>query len=229
MTEAEILKRIYPSVVTYAGDWRKMMAEVRNLGLKEISLFLTAAGYLERKEIYQSLSQTKVKKIYHVHLRQDMRESEINFFVNQYGTKVFTTHYQYFLKYFKNSKHRAKIFIENNNGKARIKNFKIFENAGGVCIDLSHLEYFRRRCPKDYKLSQQLATQYKVGCNHLSAVLPNGLSWHAVKKLSDLDYVKNIPQFYFSSYINLELVNSIAQQLRFKKYLAKILAQAWKK
>jgi len=228
MNGKDILKRIYPSVVTYNGDWRKMMAEVRNLGLKEISLFLTAAGYLERKKIYSALAKTKVKKIYHVHLRHDMRESELDFLVKHYQTKVFTSHYQY-LDRFKSSKHIKQIFIETNGPFDWVKNSRSLNKVGGICVDLSHIQHFKNHYPVDYKIAKNLAKEFKVGCNHLSAVLPNGKSWHRVEKLSDLDYVKNIPQFYFSSYINLELVNSITQQLQFKKYLAKILAQAWKK
>ena len=229
MKESEILKRIYPSVVTYQGDWQQMMKDVAKFNLKEISLFLTTVGFLERQKIYQALEKTKVKNIPHVHARHDMREEELDFFVSKYKTQAFTIHFQHFSKIFKNSKHKNKIFIENNNGKARIKNLVPFKQVGGICVDLAHLGYFQRRLPKDYQLIDQVVKKYRVGCNHLSAVLDNGFSWHKVNKISDLDYLENIPKYFFSRYINIELINPIKEQLEFKKYIAKILVKTWNK
>ncbi len=228
MKESEILKRIYPSVVTYKGDWQKMIRDVSRLKLKEISLFLTGATILERKKIYQALLASLVKIIPHVHIRHDFKETEFDFLVSQYKTRVFTTHSQYF-KRFARLKHRRKIFIESNDGRHQIKKLSVLKQVGGVCIDLAHLEQFRLGQPVEYKISCQAAKKYKVGCNHVSAVLSNGKSWHHVEKLSQLDYLKGIPLYFFSPYINLELRNSIVEQLRFKKYIAKILAKQWNK
>ena len=96
MTEAEILKRIYPSVVTFLGNWQKMIKDVSRFKLKEISLFLTCATYLERKKIYQALEDTSVEKIPHVHARHDMRD-RVSFATNlsakdlkaRYGERVY--------------------------------------------------------------------------------------------------------------------------------------------
>jgi len=232
MTEAQILKRIYPSIVTFGGDWRKMLKEVSDLKLTEISLFLTCANKTERQEIYKALKKTKVKKIPHIHARHDMTQDEFDYLVKTYNTKAFTVHYQYYLKYLKGFKHQDKFFIENNGYGADIKNLSVLKQVGGVCIDLSHLEHHRRHIyqhKKKYETAVKAASTYKVGCNHLSAVLPNGLSHHKVKNFSELEYVKNIPKHFFSPYINLELGNSIKQQLIFKKKLAKLLVKSWNK
>lgn len=228
MKESEILKRIYPSVVTFAADWRKMIKDVSRLKLKEISLFLTCAGFQDRQQIYQALEKTSVQKIPHVHARHDMTEDEFDYLINHYKTKAFTIHCGYF-KFVKGSKHIKKIFIENNSGQTRIKSSNSLNQAGGICIDLSHLEHSRNRSPRDFEIVIEAAKKYKIGCNHLSAVLDNGLSWHKVKKLSELDYITKIPKSYFSKYINIELNNSIPEQLRFRKYIAKILAKKWSK
>jgi len=227
MTEAEILKRIYPSVVTFVGDWRKMLKDVFRLKLREISLFLTCANFTERKEIYQALEKTSVKHIPHVHLRHDMKEEELDYLISKYKSKVFTVHYQYFLEYFKNSRYRKMMFIENNGYGADIKDLRVLKMVGGVCIDLAHLEHHRHKSMDKYKVAVQAAKKYKVGCNHISAVLPNGKSWHRVRNMSEFDYLKNIPKKYFSKYICIELVNPILRQLEFKKYVAKILAKSW--
>lgn len=228
MIEQEILKRIYPSVVTFASDWRKQVKDIKRLRLKEISLFLTAVGTRERQQIYQALEKTSVQRIPHVHARHDMLEEELDFLVARYKTKVFTIHCGYY-KFFKNSKYKKKFFIENNMGQTRIKNLNDLKKGGGICIDLSHLEHFRTRSLRDYKMAQVAAKKYKIGCNHLSAVKPNGLSWHHARNTTELDYIRSIPKHYFSRYINLELSNSIPEQLKFKKYIAKLLAKQWNK
>lgn len=226
MRENEIAKRIYPSIVTFAGDWRKLMAEAARLKLKEISLFLTGAAKKERQEIYQALKKTSVKSLPHVHLRHDMKEPELDFLIKEYKTRVFTSHYQC-LNFFKNSKHLKKIFIEINDGRSRIRDIDLLKKTGGVCVDLSHLEQFRLNNPRYFKKAVLVAEKFKIGCNHLSAIRPGGESWHYAERISNLTYVKNIPRKYFSPYINLELGNSIKEQLGFKKYVAKILAKVW--
>ncbi len=228
MKEIDIFKKIYPSVVTYGSDWMKMLKEVSNFKLTEISLFLTCVNYSERKKIYAALEKTKINNIPHVHIRHDMREEELDFLVSNYHTKAFTTHYQYFLKSFSKSKYRKQMYIENNGYTSTIKNLNVFKKVGGVCIDLSHLVHHRNKSIDKYNTAVLAVKKYKVGCNHLSAVLSNGKSWHKVSKLSDLDYLKTIAPNYFSDYICLELGNPIHQQLKFKKYIAELLAKSWR-
>jgi hypothetical protein len=206
------------------GDWRKMLADVNRLKLKEISVFLTGAIITERKKIYQTLDKSTVKFIPHVHARHDMAEWEFDYFIKNFGTKAFTLHFQY-LKYLKNSKHLEKIFIENNIASHKIKNLKPLKKVGGLCIDLSHYIELKHHNQELHDMTVAARKLYKVGCNHLSAVLPNKRSVHKVSKLSDLDYVADIPQKYFSKYICLELMDSIPEQLKFKQYIAKTLAQ----
>lgn len=227
MTKAQIKKRIYPSVVTFMGDWRTMIADVRRLELTDISLFLTGIGYRERRELYKLLDVTDVRRIPHVHARHDMREAEYDWLVERFGTKAFTLHFQHIKSVIK-SKHRKKIFIENNDKKHRIRNVAEVAKVGGVCIDLSHYEEFQRRSPKLHETTVEAVKRYKIGCNHLSAVQPSGKSWHYAKSASELDYVATIPKKYFSRYINIELANSIPEQLRFREYIANLLFKVWR-
>lgn len=228
MTKKEILDRIYPSVVTFMGDWQKMLADTQKLKLKKISLFLTGATPKERKEIFKKLLETNIQEIPHVHARHDMKEEEYDFLVEHYKTKAFTLHYQY-LSNVKNSKHKKKIFVENNCGAHGVKNIKALSQVGGTCIDLSHLAEFKIHRQKEYQVAVDMVENYKVGCNHLSAVKKDGMSWHKVSNISELDYVAEIPKKYFSKYINLELANSIEEQLKFKKYIADKLYKTWTK
>ncbi|NUM25152.1 MAG: hypothetical protein HUU49_00840 [Candidatus Buchananbacteria bacterium] len=228
MTSDRIAKRIYVSVVTFLGDWRQMISDVNKFKLKEISLFLTGIGYRERQELYQLLAQSTVRRIPHVHARHDMKESELDYLVKRYGVKAFTIHFQ-FLKHFKNSKHKKIFFVETNDGKHRIKSLAALKQVGGVCVDLSHVKQFEISGNPELEVAKQAIKKYKVGCNHLSAVLPNGKSKHTAAGISQLNYVTSLPKSYFSSYINIELANSIPQQLRFKKHLVMILTKQWNK
>jgi hypothetical protein len=105
---------------------------------------------------------------------------------------------------------------------------RLVKESGGICIDLSHLKHFENFYPDYFLLTKKAADNYRIGCNHLSAILANGKSWHKVKKFSDLDYLKTIPKKYFSEYICLEMANPVKEQLKFKKYIAKILAESWR-
>jgi len=216
-------KRILPSVVTFAGDWRQMIKEVRRLNLSVISLFVTTVEPEERQEIYQALLKTKVKLIPHVYIRHDMLESEMDFLAKKYKTSCFSVHYQ-FLKNFEASKHLAEMFIETNEHESRIKSRRPLNRAGGLCIDLSHLDTYRQKDKHYYNYCLDLARQYHVGCNHLSAGNFNGLASHLVNQLTDLNYLLDMPSYCFSNYICFELGNPIKDQLQFKKYLVKLLS-----
>src|SRR3989344_2213564 len=191
MTENNILKTIYPSVVTYAGNWRKMVGEVKKLRLKEISLFLTGAGVNERKKIYAELAKTSVKRIPHVHARHDMKQEEFSLLVNTDKTRAFTIPYQ-FIPCFKNSKYRKIIFSENNYRPREISELKMIALIGGICVDLSHFEQFRRHTPKLDEVYQIAQKMYKVGCNHISAVQDNGWSRHYARDKHEFDYLSAI-------------------------------------
>ena len=227
MTEKEILNRIYPSVVTFMGDYKTMIADVKRLKLEKISLFLTGVGYKDRQNIYQLLQETSLKQISHVHARHDMKEKEYDFLVKVFKTKAFTLHYQY-IKNVAKSQHKKKIFIENNWGTNAIKDPRKLKTLGGACLDLSHIVHQKKFYSDVYPITMEIAKNFKIGCNHVSAVLPDGKSWHYAKKNSEFDYLKTLPKKYFSRYINLEVGNPIPEQLRFKKYIAKILYKTWK-
>lgn len=228
MTEKQILNRIYPSVVTWAGDWQKMINDVKRLKLRDISLFLTGARYKERQKIFRELEKTLVSRIPHVHARHDMREDEFDYLVNKYKTKVFTLHFQYIPNLSK-SKHLKKIFIENNGRQATITNFNTLKKVGGLCIDLTHYHDMLHHSPRHHKITVKAREKFQVGCNHLSAINSNNRQSHYAKSISELDYISDIPKKYFSKYINIELGNSIPEQIKFKKHIAKVLKKSWDK
>lgn len=229
MTKKKIAERIYVSVVTFAGDWRKLLAEVKKLKLKEISLFLTFADQQERARIYSALEKTDVKLIPHVHIRHDFLEEELDYLVQRYRTKAFTIHYSQYNS-IKKSRHLKKFFIETNRGPATIKSLKPFEKIGGVCVDLSHLTRFKFLFKKDYQISLKAVEKFKVGCNHISAFdQKKRQTPHYISRLADLDYLKDLDKKFFSRYICFEIGNPIREQLKFKEYVADLLYKKWNK
>lgn len=232
---------------TKGSAWRKKIEEIQRYGIEEISAFPTFLEKKERLEMYALLEKTSLKRIPHVHLRNDMTVSELDYFVQRWNTEVFNIHNggKYPLKN-DLSKYAPLIFIENDeisfDGKkylsdAYLPSKKELQQYGGLCLDLAHRE--------DFILKQKIAAEkapdemrkmlenFKIGCCHISVIkktihrdkAAEGLwefSWHNMKNLNELDYVRK----YFDilpNIISIELENSFQEQLEVKKYLEKII------
>ncbi|MFW6282932.1 MAG: hypothetical protein ACOC1P_02660, partial [Minisyncoccales bacterium] len=128
--------------------------------------------------------------------------------------------------------YREKIYIENTFSNFKKEELKKF---GGICLDLSHLENERRQNKELYKKIILFFEEFKIGCNHISAIEEEPhidktgeiekerYDSHYLNKLSELDYLKNYPLKYFSEFIAIELENSLKKQLEAKKYIEGIL------
>jgi hypothetical protein len=221
---------------TPKSDWREKTREIDELGLKEIALFPTFLETQDRKELYALLEKTGLKKIPHVHLRDDMEEWELDLFYNKYGARLFNIHYnQFCIDFMLNSKYRKNIFLEN---LSDINEFYV-ENVpkcGGICLDFSHWNGSIFLKNSSYGIMEQLIRENKVGCCHISAESKE--VWHYINPkngkrtpvkddhwlsdLSQLDYVKKFIN-YLPEYISIELENSFEEQLKVKNYLDKII------
>jgi hypothetical protein len=221
------------TTITPGGKWRDKVKEIDKLGIKEIALFPTCLDYETRQKLYKMLEKTGLKRIPHVHMREeDFTNREIEYLMARWGVKVFNMHasrrsrefikkHQKFVKYF---------FVENCKIK---KNFEaIVKQVGGLCPDLSHWEdYGNLRKFKGYKNFGRLADKYKIGVNHISAVKTEkfcefgecNYNSHNLTSLKQLDYVKKYKK-YLADYISIELENPLKRQLEVKSYLEKILA-----
>lgn len=228
MIRQQILKTIYPSVVTYKARWRDRLKEVAKFKLTDISLFLTCADLAERKAIYKALAKSAVKRILHVHARDDMLPIEYELLMKKYGTKAFSLHYLY-LDAVEGKQYRDKVFVENNIEKDAIGPLGRIRRIGGVCVDLSHYAEFKSHRPELHAIDKKTTARFTVGCNHVSAVDRNGYSQHAVRSLDDLSYLAAIPRKCFSKYLCLELANPIAEQLQFREHIATLLSNTWNK
>ncbi|MDD4830758.1 MAG: hypothetical protein PHI77_00415 [Candidatus Pacebacteria bacterium] len=228
-------EHILPAITSISGSWRSKVEEIDELGIKKAALFPTCLNSLQRQDLYNLLEKTKIEEIPFVHLRSDMSPQEIDFLIKRYKTKVFNIHSPIHRPLlFDLSSFRGLICIENTIFSLSEKILKTF---AGFCIDFSHLENDRILKPERYKEFCELISSTVVGCNHISAVRKepffderaqeDRIACHFLQDFSELDYLKNYPQEYFSKYIALELENDLKTQLEAKNYIFDLLKDCW--
>lgn len=225
-------RKIYPTITTTSGsDWRGKTKEIKKLGLKEAALFPTQLKLKERRELYKLLEKTPLKRVSFVHLRTDMGGDEVEYFMNRWGTRVFNVHpfvldpLPAALKKFKDL-----IYIENN---SVIWSESDVNQVAGLCVDFSHLETVRRSNKEYYLSDLAMLEEHRAGCAHISAVAAgpyynfetNKIQYdrHFLENLSEMDYLLGYPAKYFPPVMAIELENSLAEQLKIKDYIMKLL------
>lgn len=224
--------QILPAITTIF-DWRSKVKEVGELGLSEVSLFLTCLNFKERQEMYSLLKTTKIQRIPFAHIRTDMTKSELDYLIKNYGTQAFNIHTKREFPYPENcEKYKKMIYIENTYFPLDKEELREF---GGICLDLSHLESDRLFRPETYRHNINLIDEFGCGCNHIGPAkkssslnkkvedYPRERHHHTLKKLSELDYLKKYPKKYFGKFASLEMENSIGEQLEAKDYILKLL------
>ena len=237
MKDHEILLGL---TTTPRSDWREKTKEIDQLSLKKIALFPTYLKIKDREELYGLLEKSSIKRIPHVHLRDDMEKWELDYLSEKYKTKLFNIHiWDNLNKILKNySAYLDKIYIENNvaTGKEFVNSLK---KVAGICLDFSHYHdlWVIQKIPS-YAGFPALLKKHTIGCCHISAIRKKSVpynSWdikvpeinklfscHLLNDFSELDYVKKYID-YLPKYVSIELENSFQEQLRVKKYLEKII------
>ncbi len=229
--------KILPSITTYlTPDWPARIRQLDDLGIKEIALFLTAISGQDRERLYKLLIQTKLQKITHVHLRDDMQPWELDWLVDNYKTGLFNIHAKpEFLKLLaENKKHAGKIYVENG-GRIDQEFIEFLPQCFGLCIDFSHWAVGKLFNRPGYDKFEEIVNKNKIGCSHVSAFSPQGIlvqapdetyTSHAPHDFRTLDELGYLVQFkkYLPEYVSLELFNPLKEQLKAKEYLEKLLA-----
>lgn len=224
-------RKILVSITTTKGsDWRARIEEINQLGLKEIALFPTCLEEEEREKLYSLLEKSSIKSIPYLHLKNDMKLEELDYLVEKYKIKVFSTHTQREYPLIHDySKYRDRIFIENVYHYFDEEELKSF---GGICLDLSHLENDRFLNKRKFEHNLKMIEKYPLGCNHISALKKTThideagvirYDAHQLEDFSELDYLRKYPPRYFSPLIAIELENCIEEQLAVKDYLINFL------
>ena len=225
-------EQFLPTITTTKGsDWKDKIKETKILGINKVALFPTCLDKEQRKELYALLSKSWIRQIPFVHIRTDMDYGEIDYLTKQYNTKVLNMHTRKQHKVFYNyTKYKDILYIENTSYLADEQELEQF---AGICLDFSHLEDDRRVNNDLFAKRIEILEKYRIGCNHISAVLEkshldygskeNIFSMHHYNNLSEFDYLRNYPEKYFSNFVAMELENTLKEQLIAIDYITAIL------
>lgn len=207
---------------TPRSNWREKIQEIDQLGLEEIAAFPTFLKLEERKEYYALLEKTQLKNIPHVHLRDDMEDWEIEYFLTRWKTQVFNIHscWQFF-KFWENKLWKERVFVENQSS-VRGDFTEIANLCGGICLDFAHWKSRENNFFNGYWNFEKILKKFPIGCCHISAIRrEKKFFWtddHHFRQLSEFDYLKE-KIVYLPELVSLELENSFTEQLLVQKYL----------
>lgn len=225
MKEKDFSKRILVGITGYKNEhWQDKIKEINGFKIKKISLFLERFKKNQREEIYSALSNSKIEEIPLVHIRNDMEKEELVFLKKKFGSYLFTIHEDSFRLMEKWKGFYKDLYLEMNADNYLSQIVEV-EKIGGFCIDLSHFKVEMAKWSKEFAyIFERRETSHYFDCNHLNGYdHQKNTDMHIVKNLKDFDYLKTLPKFVFGDIIALETDNSVTQQLKFKKYLSKIL------
>src|SRR6056297_399708 len=222
--------RILPSVTTLppeknSNSWKEKIEEIKELNLKEASLFLTGLPPDQRRECYKLLEETPLENIPHVHLKDDMTQEELDYLVSRFGVEVFNSHpIREHPPLYDWSKHLDRIYIENTRYLPDRKELKEF---AGLCLDFVHWENALLMGYSNYDPLSELVKDFVVGCGHLSPIKSElhknqdesfDYDSHYMEELKEFDYFQKYLK-YSPPIISIEVNNSLKDQLRIKKYM----------
>ena len=198
--------------------------EAEKFKIKRATLFLEMLSKDERKKVYDYLLKSKIRSIPLVHIRNDMTKDELRFLIENFKSRYLTIHESSFKYLPKWRGFHKNLFLEMN-WDSKVPKIVDIKKIGGFCIDLSHFKAGEKKWAKDFIYVMDKSEHHKYfACNHLNGYDPKGNNdMHTVKSLKDFSYLKTLPKFVFGNCIALEMFNPIKQQLRYKKYLTKLL------
>lgn len=204
-------------------DWSNKLKEINKLKIKKVAVFLERFDKKERDNLYRLLEKSSIKEVPFVHLRDDVEAREIEYFIKKYKTKYFSIHEEHFKILNKWKGYWDKIYLEMNYDSKINKDVKV-RKIGGFCIDLAHFKCSIARGTEEAYYAYLRKNKIKFTCNHLNGYDPvKRRDKHIVTSLKDFDYLTTLPKYIFGKVIALEVDNSIKEQIKFKKYLIKIL------
>ncbi|MGM0439134.1 MAG: hypothetical protein ACQEP3_01715 [Patescibacteria group bacterium] len=218
--------KIYPSITGRTDeDWKNKFKEIKELEIKEIPLFLEEFSSSQRIKIYKALEKTPIESIPLVHIRHDMINDELKLLVDKYDSKYLTIHEDGFNYINEWKGFEDKLFLEMSTDDVVAENVKV-EEIGGFCVDLAHYIKQKERGTIDYDyVYNRRDNKSLFRCNHLSGYSFEGMDdIHLVNSKQAFNYLKDLPEFVFGDFIAIEVDNSIKEQLKFKKYISKLLA-----
>lgn len=218
--------KFYPTITSITGKWREKIKEANEMEIKEVCFFPTMLSLRERKEAYELLLSSNIKRIPFVHIRNDMELEEIEFLIKNFGTERFNIHSHDEFPLIKDyRKYKDLIYVENVYKGLDEEEVKKW---AGICLDFSHLENDRILDNEKFEENFKVLKRNKIGCNHISAVCDtfyinqDGFERydnHMGSELKNFDYVLKYPKEFFSDFCAMELENDLAFQLEAINYI----------
>lgn len=226
MNQRDLSARILVSITgNKDSDWQSKLAEIKKYKITKVALFVEGFTKAQRKRIYAALLKSNIKQIPLVHIRHDTTKDELNFLAENFGSKYFTIHEEGFDHLTDWKGYYKQLFLEMNTDNFVSNKVKV-EKIGGFCIDLSHFKVEEAKQSEEFNyVIKRMKNKKLFACNHL-----NGYSYlkntdvHTIKSLKEFDYLPTLPSFLFGKVMGIETYNSIAEQLKFKKYVMKLLS-----
>lgn len=227
-TNSNISRKIVVGITGKTDEsWREKMDEIERLGIKEAALFLEQYTSRQRREIYEALESSVLKKIPLIHAKNDMSREEFSFLDKKYNKPYFTIHEDSFRYLDKWQGFHKKLFLEFNfdNHLAHLVDVK---KIGGFCVDLAHFKCSEEKWSKEfvYVINKRENKRY-FSCNHANGYsAQKNCDLHTITKLDEFNYLTTLPKFIFGKVIAIETYNCISEQLEFKKYISELLGAA---
>jgi len=224
MTKVNFEKRIFLGITgKEEKDWQTKLKDLTDLKINKAALFLERFDQAQRKKIYRALFNTTLKQIPLCHISNDMEIEELSFLESKFKTKYFNIHEKGFGFIDKWPGFEKKLYLEMDKNNY-LSDKVMVEKIGGFCVDLSHFKAAEVEGTIESKYILERKNSVKFNCNHLNGYDgKNNTDLHTIKSLKDFNYLKNLPEFLFGKAIALEMENSIREQIKFRKYLVKLL------
>lgn len=204
--------------------WKSKLAEIEKFKIDRVSLFLEQfSTKIQRKNIYKAILGSRIKEIPLIHIRNEMDKDEISFLLKEFKNPYLTIHESSF-KYMGKWKGLHKnLYLEMNYDNNVPGNVDV-KKIGGFCVDLAHFKASEERWTKEFLYESSKDKRRYFKCNHISGFsFKKNRDVHSVKNKEDFNYLKTLPEFVFGRVIAIEIYNSIAEQLEFKKHIIKLL------
>lgn len=219
------------------ANWREKVAELSELKITELALFLGGLKASERSDFFKALEASPVTSIPCVHLSDDFTPAEADYCISKYKTKFFTCHADAagYAVLDKLPKHHSLIYLENPEDPKLLSNFSLAtlstHQVTGLCIDLSHAASTEKTNKTKYKELLAMAGKLPITVNHISGVrshtiwkfIQRAKSHHEIVSLTEFDYLKSLPKEFFGKYLCIELDNTFLEQYEVKQYLELII------
>jgi hypothetical protein len=196
------------------------IAEAKKRQLREAALFLEQIDAPGRRLVYRALAGSGIKKIPLVHLRRDMSRAELVSLTKRYKTRYFTIHEDHFRTINRWRGFYRRLYLEMSTDDYVAPNVKV-EKIGGFCVDLAHYKKQSILDNRDFTyVYRRRGNRRLFACNHLNGYdYDNNADLHLIGSKADFRYLKTLPRFIFGRVIALEMYNSLAEQIKYKKYL----------